>query len=352
MQLTDYHRYQFEDFIEDRLFRAEVRSTGFDAFRAALLAAYPEKTSAIDDAAFVIRHLDMQTDHLPDESRQRIWQVLAARQETLPASSAPARTTRRWFALAAMVTALLLALAGWWLRRTSAPAPPPVATVRTGFGETRQLILPDGSTVLLNGNSQLTYTLDAAAANVLREVWLQGEAFFHVQPRTGAYGAVRFVVHSPDLDVEVLGTEFNVNTRRGKTQVVLMEGRVRLIDPKRPASQARVVEMKPGEMATHAPDRREAEVRPADAERVQAWTQQKFIYDDTPLRDVALELEDTYGLHVAFADAQLGDLRLTANLSNQDLETLLVVIEATFNLKLEKNAGRIMISRHTRSSSN
>src|SRR5690606_15777064 len=94
----------------------------------------------------------------------------------------------------------------------------------TGYGETRKINLPDGSLVVLNANSELKYESNWQQAP-MREVWLQGEAFFEVVKTTEEK---QFIVHTGSLDVEVLGTQFNVHNRHQKVQVVLSSGKVKL----------------------------------------------------------------------------------------------------------------------------
>ena len=59
-----------------------------------------------------------------------------------------------------------------------------------------------------------------------RQVWLEGEAYFQVQKKPST--VEKFIVHTRQVDVEVLGTRFNVNTRRQRAVVSLEEGKVRL----------------------------------------------------------------------------------------------------------------------------
>ncbi|HZB14371.1 MAG TPA: FecR domain-containing protein, partial [Chryseolinea sp.] len=80
------------------------------------------------------------------------------------------------------------------------------AEVETKYGERRTIVLPDESTVVLNGNSKLKYSKNWSAEQV-REVWIDGEGFFAVQ-HTKSHQ--KFVVHTGEgLSVEVLGTKFN-----------------------------------------------------------------------------------------------------------------------------------------------
>ena len=81
--------------------------------------------------------------------------------------------------------------------------------------------LPDGSLVQLNANSTLSFDTqwDASAD---RCVWLNGEAFFEVEKKPET--KQKFKVITADLTVEVLGTEFNINSHHQQTRVFLQEG--------------------------------------------------------------------------------------------------------------------------------
>ena len=104
----------------------------------------------------------------------------------------------------------------------------------TAYGETKQLTLPDGTRVILNANSNLSYANDWASGEVsrTRSVRLAGEAFFKVTKRQTPTGSpVKFVVNSRDLQIAVLGTEFNVNQRGQAVSVMLNEGKVQIYNP-------------------------------------------------------------------------------------------------------------------------
>jgi transmembrane sensor len=97
-------------------------------------------------------------------------------------------------------------------------------TYATSFGMTRNILLEDGSEVTLNANSTLKVPKNLLTSES-REVWIEGEGFFSIAKKPNR---VRFLVHTDNLNVEVLGTKFNVNNRRGNTEVVLSEGSIRL----------------------------------------------------------------------------------------------------------------------------
>ncbi|MBK8505327.1 MAG: FecR domain-containing protein [Saprospiraceae bacterium] len=94
-----------------------------------------------------------------------------------------------------------------------------------GFGERQKIVLPDGSAVDLNANSSLR--LGSQWVEGIQEVWLEGEAYFEVEKNLSK--GVKFTVHTNGPDVEVVGTHFNVDSRKEETRIYLEEGKVCLI---------------------------------------------------------------------------------------------------------------------------
>ena len=130
---------------------------------------------------------------------------------------------RRFIRSLSMAASILLVLGlfSWlWIIK-----PNKTITYATQFGEWKMVELPDGSTVKLNANSELTLN-KKWKAGADRKVHLSGEAFFIVKknPETEA----KFSVICPDLIINVIGTSFNVFTRCEKTEVYLEEGIIKL----------------------------------------------------------------------------------------------------------------------------
>ena len=119
---------------------------------------------------------------------------------------------------AGLVGLLIAALAILWYYHQNNH----LQTIDTGYAQLREVMLPDGSIVTLNANSTLRYSTDWNHQDI-REVWLEGEAFFSVAHTSDNQ---KFVVRAGSMDVKVVGTEFNVHSRREEVNVVLQTGRV------------------------------------------------------------------------------------------------------------------------------
>jgi len=124
----------------------------------------------------------------------------------------------------------------------------PLTMHTTHHGEKQKIILPDGSRVFLNSNSTLAYNHDWKDSEK-RKVRLSGEAFFQVREKAHKGRKVKFVVMTKNIEVEVVGTEFDVNTRNEQTQVFLNSGRVNLKIPEK----QQTVPMHPGEIMEYDP---------------------------------------------------------------------------------------------------
>jgi ferric-dicitrate binding protein FerR (iron transport regulator) len=297
----------------------------------------------IEEAVQLVQHLKINEDLPDEESRERIWQVLENRFDALnTGQDQPERRVRPkqfsvWQWAATVAVLLMCASLLWYLSR------PQTQRIHTAFGQIQQVMLPDGSKVTLNGNSTLSYRKDWQDQD-LREVWLEGEGFFKVtKQRSSSRKKVKFITHTAQLDIAVLGTQFNVSTRRGKTNVVLLEGKVELTNRHNPSGGA--LEMKPGQLATLQEGVIKAEIRQVPSRPHAAWVDKTFVFDNTPLAEIAAMLEDTYGLEVTFEDREMTDYRFTANLWSQDLDALLDVIAATFHLELQREKDRVFFRR-------
>ncbi|RYF96235.1 MAG: DUF4974 domain-containing protein, partial [Chitinophagaceae bacterium] len=206
-------------------------------------------------------------------------------------------------------------------------------SVNTQYGEISTHELPDGSLMMLNANSCATLGKKWKEGND-REVWLNGEAFFHVKKTPNKN---RFVVHTNDLDVIVTGTQFNVWTRDNKTSVLLTEGSVTIRTP-----QGEEIKMLPGEFVQI--DHKTLEKKKANEETVLAWKENRIIFDETPIADAARMIQEHYGLKVIITDSALEGKTLNGMMPNDNLDILLRSIEATKEFRITRKDTEILIS--------
>ncbi len=168
-------------------------------------------------------------------------------------------------------------------------------TLRTPKGRQFTLTLPDGSVVMLNAMSSLTY--DVSRFSGERTVHLAGEAYFDV-----VAGANRpFRVVSDGQTVTVLGTKFNVNCYPGEPGIrtTLIEGVVDVVTPE----QSQAVRLAPGEQAFVVGSTNPVVTKTGTANPL-AWTKGLFHFNGNAIDEVMRELGRWYDVDIEFKGAK------------------------------------------------
>ncbi len=203
-------------------------------------------------------------------------------------------------------------------------------SMTTGYGE-KTILLPDSSEICLNVNSTVRYPSTWASGET-REVWLSGEAFFEVKHLTGD---TKFIVHTDDVDIQVVGTAFNVNTRRVQTQVALQNGKVNL---KLNRKDTALIAMKPGDVVTWSAERRElTNEQAADPGHYAAWQQQQLIFQDASLADVLLALQENTGIKVQLEDTAMLKETFTGTIETDHIDVFFKTLSRSFDINITEN---------------
>lgn len=221
---------------------------------------------------------------------------------------------------ALLALTVLTGLSVWQLTRPAESGQvAPLLSAATTTG-TRRLTLPDGSRVLLNRNSRLTYP--ARFADSSRSMTLRGEAFFEVAPDP----AHPFRVRAGDVVVQVLGTSFNVRAVGDSVRVAVRTGRVQLSVPRQS------VVLAPNQQATYlALTDTIRRTLPLDANRL-AYQTGRLSFADASLAEVVQTLREVYGTTIRLDNPALGRCRLTADFGPEPVDAVLAVVAETLSL--------------------
>jgi transmembrane sensor len=198
-------------------------------------------------------------------------------------------------------------------------------------------LLPDGSVVSLHAGSQIKYP-EKFTSNT-RKVELKGEAYFKV-----AHDKTKpFIVSSGDARVEVLGTQFNVNTKTsaGTMEVVLTNGKVSVYFNENPKEN---VMLAPGEKAVLSAGQKQISKSANTDPNYMAWKTRVIVFDNVTLAEVANTLQNVYQTSVSLADPALSGCRVTASFNDQSLESVLEVLKVTLDLQVNQNGKMLEIS--------
>jgi len=166
-------------------------------------------------------------------------------------------------------------------------------------GKDYKIQLSDKSELWINSATTVRFPMNFSGNK--REIEVNGEAYLKVS----ADATHPFVVHLPGADVEVLGTQFNLNSYdSGQVSVALVEGKVNL------SSVAGKVKLRPGQQGTVVNTAAPA-VSVFDKEEVLSWMEGYYHFHNAPLSQIAGILERCYGYTVVISNKTVAPKRFT-----------------------------------------
>lgn len=171
------------------------------------------------------------------------------------------------------------------------PATVAYNTMSTPKGRQFQMVLPDGSRVWLNAASSIHYPTVFTGNE--RQVEITGEAYFEVAHNPAKPFKVKV---NEATTIEVLGTHFNVNAYANEETVntTLLEGAVRVIGGNTKTA------LTPGQQAKTNMSGNSKIINQVNLEKVVAWKNGVFNFDDASLEEVMRQLERWYDIEVVY----------------------------------------------------
>jgi transmembrane sensor len=195
----------------------------------------------------------------------------------------------------------------------------------TAKSEIKNILLPDGSQVILNANSSISYTEDFKQNRNLK---LIGEAFFKVvkNPKSP------FVVETSQFKTKVLGTSFNVKAYPNTINTVsVVTGKVEVNSKENLAWKSILIKnqwlsIKKQEAPQLSND---------DAKDFNAWTKNILIFQNSSLRETAITLENQFDVTILFEKRELEELRITGKFKEENLNNILNSIALVKQLEIQ-----------------
>ena len=190
--------------------------------------------------------------------------------------------------------AILLALVGlpalFWFVKSSMNQVHHLSEVVSSRGELRVINLADGTRVWLNHNSTLNFPEKFGKGE--RVVHLDGEAFLDVKKDPEH----PFIVKTQTVQIKVLGTSFNVNTRieGDLVQTTLVEGSVVLLDE----SGERIAALKPGQMAAVNKVSKKVNIKDVLTKDYISWQSGIISMEKADLHEIISKIEEVYKIKI------------------------------------------------------
>lgn len=344
----DYTEFSSGDFICDEYFQDWIIRPNHQTenFWNNWLSQHPEKREAVEEAKAVLLNITFK-EHIPTE--EQVQNSLASTLSiihSLDEQSEGKSTVSILFPgfkqilkiaaifIVAISTGIIIYYT-YWNAKT---------TVSTKYGEVKKMVLPDGSQVVLNAHTTISYFTHVKKSRP-RQVWLDGEAFFNVKHinknKQDIKTSERFIVSTNNLNVNVLGTSFNVKQRLQKTEVVLTTGKIEIDFDK--TSQPPVT-MQPGNMIVYNNNSRPA-LKSVDPALYTSWMEKKLILKEASVNEIVQYIRDYYGYKVILEDTTLGNRKMEGVLLMDNIKDMLFVLSSTLNVKIEKQENTLIFEK-------
>lgn len=212
---------------------------------------------------------------------------------------------------------------------------PRAVTVSTIRGETKNIVGPDGSRLVLNTNSSVTFDIQRAARILKIE---RGQVFIEVAEDR----ARPFRVVTRDAVLTDIGTTFDIYVRPRDTVVSVLEGRVAVASVSttgKPLMASGADESTTmiiaGQRATVAQGGRVLQVTSAKSELVTSWQHGRMAFDGMPLGEIAREFNRYNPQQITVANAVITELQLTGSFSTTDPASFLDTVDRLPDIAVE-----------------
>lgn len=210
-------------------------------------------------------------------------------------------------------------------------------TIFIPIGGEYKLILADGTKVWLNSDTRLRFP--SIFTGKTREVYLEGEAYFEVAPNKKQ----PFIVKTPPMEIEVLGTKFNVKAYPADSNIytTLAEGSVKTYMP---SSRAQCT-LIPNQQSQYSRKTKQMVINEVDAQTFIGWTQGVFVFENETLEEIMKQLERWYGTQTIYQSPILKKYRFTGYVNRfENISTILKMIEKTYDIKFNIQGENIIVN--------
>jgi ferric-dicitrate binding protein FerR (iron transport regulator) len=355
----DIAKFTAEDFVLDPSFRKWVVNP--DAATKIkwekLLEKNPHQYEAAEQARDIILHLSIKNHLLEHDDKSKIWKKIALNLDEdteaafddkivpLDAKSTLGRKSTKptffnrgfWWRVACLFFLSLSLLYIFNRSEEEEPSeiPKPIYYVErnTPPGVKSNLLLSDGSKIILNSNSNLKFQKQFDSDK--REVFLEGEAFFDIAEDT----LRPFYVHVGQLHAVVLGTSFNIKAYdQSKVDIALVSGEVLLEER---GNDTGGFLLAPGQMARINNGR--LQVTGFDKELILGWTMKLILFKETPMDEAIQVLENWYGVKIHVSNRPKSKVTFSGKFQDETLKNVLLGLSyvAGFKFSIHQNEVEI-----------
>ena len=208
------------------------------------------------------------------------------------------------------------------------------------YGQKFELKLSDGTKVWLNSGSKLRFPQKFSTSKKHRMVYLEGEAFFDVTSNK----KLPFIVNTHEVDIKVLGTEFNVSSYEDDKYIstTLVEGSVSVYEARTPDN---AILLTPSYQANYDKFGNKLSKKIVDTNDFTAWMQDRLVINNLTFSEILVKLERKYQVKIINNAQSLNNMTYKGEFENEDIESILKTISLSTPFNFEKNQNTITITK-------
>lgn len=197
----------------------------------------------------------------------------------------------------------------WWSQKTPSDAEN-FTTILSAYGDRSTIYLPDSSKVCLNSGSKITF--NNSFDNGTRSLFLEGEAYFSVKKDA----EIPFIVNTSDMNVEVLGTEFNLKAYPDEetVSVTLVSGSLEVSNSK----ETTMVTPRQ-KLLYKKTDHSLITENLADLAPETEWKNGRLVFRNESLEELERKLERWFDVEIEFADETVRTRRFSGTLERESI---------------------------------
>lgn len=350
-----YKLFSTEDFIQDEFFQQWVLMPNAETnhYWETFLHHYPLQQQKIDEAKAFILAMRFET-HVPESVIEQTKLNINAAIDALERDAASRqglmrervhsdkRSLQVIYTIAASLLLTVLAVV-YYVNQISKPAQAPGVSAtevqKTPKGKKQHLLLQDGTEVWLNANSVLKYDKNFAD-HAIREVYLEGEAFFDVTHDEKK----PFIVRTSGLAIRVLGTTFNVRSYAEDhvVETTLVDGKVTIASGSENSMEQ--VTLLPNQQALFSKNSKTIALEAAvNTENYIAWKNGWMIFDDKPFRYIKETLERWYDVSIVMEDENSLSCSFSGKFQDKTLQEVLEIFKMTESISYRIVGNQVFI---------
>lgn len=208
------------------------------------------------------------------------------------------------------------------------------STIVAEKGQRAYITLPDSTRVWLNSDTKISYPADYGMKE--RNVTLEGEAYFEVAKNKKK----RFIVEASGMQVEALGTSFNINAHDNKVIASLFSGSIRV------CFDQHIAILKPNEsVKADLLTRDFTRYKEENMDGIALWRENEIIFNGETLEEITRIMNRLYNTTIYIGDESLKKECYVGTIRNNSLQNFIDIINLTNPISYENKGDTVFLRR-------